>query len=262
MIAKAWLFIKKALIFVGVAGGSFLILFIVLGFCGLFEVEGIISDIALLATLILPFVCGAMAIRKKRTGVPSAPVVEKPTKTLEKSFAEEAAKAEEQIPPRAVPAPAVPVDKAPAQTRKVNKYKVAGVTHYVDNIMELATEDPDYNMSKRELIEEDRVRERVWKYFFAPQNVELVPEDDNPQDPKAIKVVIDGQHVGYIKSGSCAHLRKVMGQGCIEDIDCMIGGGPYKYISLEYDDEKDKEVYTLEKDSTTLFVHLNITERS
>lgn len=173
-----------------------------------------------------------------------------------------ATKTESQIPPAADPAPVVPAAEAPVQAQNVKKYKVAGVTHYVDNVLELATEDPDYDLSKRELIAEDRVQERVWKYFFAPQKVELVPEDDNPQDPKAIKVIVDGQHVGYIKSGSCAHLRKVMDQGGIVDIDCMIGGGPYKYVALEYDDETDKEIYTLEKDETHIFVHLDITEKA
>ena len=176
--------------------------------------------------------------------------------------ADRSEKAEEQIPPAADPAPVVPAVKTPAQAQNVKKYKVAGVTHYVDNILELAAENPDYDLSKREFIAEDRVQERVWKYFFAPQKVELVPEYDNPQDPKAIKVIVDGQHVGYIKSGSCAHLRKVIDQGGIVDIDCTIGGGPYKYVALEYDDETDKEIYTLEKDETHIFVHLDITEKA
>lgn len=173
-----------------------------------------------------------------------------------------AAKAEGQIPPAAASTLVVPAAEAPAQAQNVKKYRVAGVTHYVDNILALAVEDPDYDLSKQELVAEDRVQERVWKYFFAPQKVDLVPEDDNPQDPKAIRVIIDGQHVGYIKSGSCAHLRKVMDQGGIVDIDCMIGGGPYKYIALEYDDETDREIYTLEEDETHIFVHLDITEKA
>ena len=179
-----------------------------------------------------------------------------------KNIGKQAAEKEERIPAPSDPAPVLPAAETPAHTQNVKKYKVAGVTHYVDNILELATEDPDYDLSKRELIAEDRVQERVWKYFFAPQKVELVPEDDNPQDPKAIKVVVDGQHVGYIKTGSCAHLRKVIGRGAIVDIDCTIGGGPYKYVTLEYDDETDKEIYTLEKDETHIFVHLDITEKA
>lgn len=166
-----------------------------------------------------------------------------------------------QNPSAAGSAPVMPAAKPPAQGCKVNKYKVAGVTHYVDNILALAVKDPDYDLSKQELIAEGKVQGRVWKYFFAPQKVRLLPEDNNPHDPKAIKVVVDNQHVGYIKSGSCTHLRNVMERGGIVDIACMIGGGPYKYIALEYDDVTNKEIYTLEKDETHIFVHLNITEK-
>lgn len=178
-----------------------------------------------------------------------------------RSIGKQIASEKEQV----FPAPAdsvltVPTTEVPSKAQSVKKYKVAGVTHYVDNIMALAEEDPDYDMSKRELIAEDRVQERVWKYFFAPQKVELIPEPDNPHDLNAIKVVVDGVHVGYIKSGSCAHLRKVMDLGGIVDIDCQIGGGPYKFVSMEYD-ENGKEVYTLDKDETHLFVHLAITEK-
>lgn len=145
--------------------------------------------------------------------------------------------------------------------QNTKKYKVAGVTFYEDNIRALAVDSPDYEMSKRELIDAGMTEEKVWKYFFAPENVELIPEDDNSEYPEAIKVVVDGQHVGYIKSGSCAHLRKVIANDGIASIDCTIGGGPYKYISVGYDDETDKETYTLEKDEINLFVHLSIAEK-
>ena len=151
--------------------------------------------------------------------------------------------------------------QASASVQNVKKYKVAGVTFHEDNILALAVETSDYGMSKRELIAADMTEEKIWKYFFAPQNVELIPDDGNPEYPEAIKVVVDGQHVGYIKAGSCAHLRKVMANDGIVDIDCTIGGGPYKYISVEHDDETDKEIYTLEKSEINLYVHLNITEK-
>ena len=85
-----------------------------------------------------------------------------------KNIGKQAAEKEEGIPAPSDPAPVLPAAETPAHTQNVKKYKVAGVTHYVDNILELATEDPDYDMSKRELIAEDRVQERVWKYFFCP----------------------------------------------------------------------------------------------
>lgn len=40
-----------------------------------------------------------------------------------------------------------------------------------------------------------------------------------------------------------------------------MGGGPYKFISEDYDYDKDKEVYSLERGETKFFVHLKITEK-
>ena len=149
-----------------------------------------------------------------------------------------------------------------AENVKYKTHKVAGVTHYIENIEALGIENEDYSKSKRELIDEGLTDERIWKYKFYPGKVELVLEPENPVDPNAIKVIVDGEHVGYIKHGSGAHIRKLLKENTINEITCTIGGGPYKYLSEEYDDENDKYVYTLEKDETHLFVHLQISEKT
>lgn len=151
--------------------------------------------------------------------------------------------------------------QAEAAEGNVKPYRVAGVTHYEENILSLGEENPDYDSSKSELVNCGLIGERVYKYIFNPANVELQPEPDNPHDPNAVKVIVDGEHVGYIKSGSCAHIKKVLARDGIARIKCEIGGGPYKRVDEDYDDEADKEVYTMEKDSSPLFVHLKITEK-
>ena len=187
-----------------------------------------------------------------------APAIKEPTPVIEEPEIEE---------PKPAPAPRAAALEQPTPratrrfTEKTKTYKVAGVTHYTENIMNLSSENSDYFLSKRELIEEDLTNERIWKYEFYPERVELVPEPDNPEDRNAIKVIVDDEHVGYIKRGSCTHVHTLLNTGNITSITCTIGGGPYKYISEEYDDERDKEVYTLEKDETTLFVRLEISEK-
>lgn len=151
--------------------------------------------------------------------------------------------------------------QAEAAEGNVKPYRVAGVTHYEENILSLGEENPDYDSSKSELVDCGLIRERVYKYIFHPQSVELQPEPDNPNDPNAVKVIVDGEHVGYIKAGSCAHIKKVLARDGIARIKCEIGGGPYKRVDEDYDDETEKETYTLEKDSSPLFVHLKITEK-
>lgn len=136
-------------------------------------------------------------------------------------------------------------------------HKVTGMSHYIDNIMSLSLENNDYDLSKKELIEEGYENERVYQYEFYPIKTELIPEPDNPYDPNAIKVMVDNTHVGYIKSGSCSHILKVLKEDRIEKIECKIGGGKYKYIG--YDEDEDK--YYLEKDDAPFFVHLSIWEK-
>ena len=75
-----------------------------------------------------------------------------------------------------------------------------------------------------------------------------------------IKVIVDGAHVGYVKAGSCAHLLKVIRESRIKKISCEMFGGPYKYIEEEYDYDRDKEVYTLDKGTVPYAVHLTIDE--
>lgn len=73
---------------------------------------------------------------------------------------------------------------------------------------------------------------------------ELIPEPENLHDPNAIKVLIDGYHVGYIKSGSCAHVRQLIDGGLIHHLSATIYRGE--------DDDSGDPAYTV-----TLTIHLN-----
>lgn len=141
-------------------------------------------------------------------------------------------------------------------------HKATGMEHYKDNIMELALPNPYYDWTKQELVDIHMTEERIYQYEFDPKTVELVPEPDNPYDPNAVKVIVGGFHVAYIKRGSCSHILKLLKEDSISNISCIMGGGPYKYISEEYDDEADRDIYVMEKGDTKFFVHLKITEKT
>lgn len=159
--------------------------------------------------------------------------------------------------PSPAPAPIQPAQKGP----EPKTYKVTGMQYRMENLMALADENICYDWSKKDLIDNDMTNERVYQYEFHPGKVELVPEPDNPHDPKAIKVVVDGQHVGYIKAGSCAHLHKVIRENRIERIECEMAGGKYKVVLAYYDEMTEKAKYTLERDEAPFWVHLQIYER-
>lgn len=141
----------------------------------------------------------------------------------------------------------------------VNTYHATGMTYHMDDLLALARDNSEYDNSKKEMVEENLIDQRVYKYYFPDYPVELVPEPDNPYDPKAIKVVVGGRCVAYIKKGSTAHFHKQFREGRILAVQADIGGGPWKEVTEEENDD-GKTVYELEKDESPYWVHLNVRE--
>lgn len=98
MLAKIRTFIKKILVFLGAAVGSFFVLFLAFGAAGLYESSGLLSGLAVASVLVLPVVFGALVVRKKFPRVPSA------------TPAGRKEKVEEHIPSTAIEAPAPVLD--------------------------------------------------------------------------------------------------------------------------------------------------------
>lgn len=144
------------------------------------------------------------------------------------------------------------------QNPNIERHRVAGINYRTNVVKALAVENPDYWKTKKQLIAAGLVDLSVYEYNFDPMKAELVPEPDNPHDPKAIKVIVEGQHIGYIKSGSCAHVHKLLQAGQIARVTCQIGGGRYKYLAQDEDDG----TYTLESDespfSAKIAIHKNL----
>lgn len=134
--------------------------------------------------------------------------------------------------------------------------KVTGMQYHMDALLELASENPDYHMSKKEIIDNFMTDEKIYEYEFFAGKTKLIPEPDNPYDSNAVKVVIDGNHVGYIKAGSCARILKLLREDRIQRIEAEVGGGKYKLVY----EEDDEETYTLERGQTHYYVHLTIYE--
>lgn len=136
------------------------------------------------------------------------------------------------------------------------RHRIAGTSYRREGIESLGKPNEEFSYTKRELIDLGLTDERIYELTFSPQDVQLIEEPDNPHDPNAIKVVIDGVHVGYIKSGSTAHVKKLMNNRKIQKITAKIGGGKFKLVESEYDDEKDREIYTLTTDEVNYSVSI------
>lgn len=143
--------------------------------------------------------------------------------------------------------------------KKEEKHRIAGTSFREKDIKDLMGENVAYDWSKKELIEDGRIEERIYKLDSYCGLAVLEPEPDNPNDPKAIKVLTSGIHIGYIKAGSCAHIHKVLREGRIEKAEVEIKGGAYKVILEEYDDYTDKSTYSIVKDTIPISAVLTLT---
>ena len=140
--------------------------------------------------------------------------------------------------------------KAPAKPRaKFERHKVAGTSYHMDAIMALAQENPDYDLTKREIIDDDLTDERIYQYTFADGPVELVDDPGNEYDPNAIKVLVAGQHIGYIKRGSTGRIHNLQRAGRVLGVTAEIYGGKYKVVICD-DDDDGAEHYDMIRDES------------
>lgn len=114
---------------------------------------------------------------------------------------------------------------------------VRGESFYEESFNELRYKNYEYDYSKKEIIEEGLDGHRIYQYDFDPVNVELIDEPDNPKDPNAIAVYVCGHQIGYVPHGSTAHIRNVREKYGIQRITAEMGGGKYKIVFEDYDNE-------------------------
>lgn len=155
---------------------------------------------------------------------------------------------------------AKPAEPVKAPEAKVVTHKVAGTSYRQDDIRSLGKKNPDYALDKRRMLKRWPDGVTVYEYTFQPKKVKLVPEPNNPYDPNAIKVMIDGVHVGYIKAGSCAHILRLISEKRIAKIEPQIIGGRYKELYSYEPDARRPADFELGEEETNIGVRLDITE--
>ena len=141
-------------------------------------------------------------------------------------------------------------EKTPAKPHaEFERHKLAGTSYHMDAIMALAQENPDYDLTKREIIDDELTDERIYQYTFADGPVELVDDPDNEYDPNAIKVLVAGQHIGYIKRGSTGRVHNLQRAGRVLGVTAEIYGGKYKVVTCD-EDYDGTEHYDLIRDES------------
>lgn len=80
----------------------------------------------------------------------------------------------------------------------------------------------------------------------------LIPEPENEFDPKAIKVMMNDAHIGYVPADTTGKIHAILDR--IKSITPFVCGGEYKEVV--YDEETGEDV--IKKGKSDLGVMLNI----
>lgn len=135
-------------------------------------------------------------------------------------------------------------------------FEVAGTQHYLKELLEIVSENPDFDERKSFYAENYFDGDRIYKYEETTfENVELIDEPENEYDPKAIRVEIDGVKVGYVKKGSTSEIRNLLKNPNIK-VTADFHGGPYKDISFDEDDRVE-----VDRGEYGYYIKLTFTER-
>ena len=108
------------------------------------------------------------------------------------------------------------------------KYDVHGEYYHAEAIESIGIPNPDYSLGKEAFLEKFSDGTTVYKYRFDIKTVELVPEPTNEADRNAIKIIMNGAHVGYVPRQSTDRVREHMESGRIEKIKGKMSLGPSK----------------------------------
>lgn len=122
---------------------------------------------------------------------------------------------------------------APIRTLKKERFSVAGTYYHMPAINKLAKANPDWRKGGKTLAEEGKVMEKVPHYTYMDRPINLEPEPTNEYDKNAIKVIIAGEHVGYIGQDDNVHVGEILRFGDIKYITAQFRGGEYKVVSAD-----------------------------
>lgn len=141
---------------------------------------------------------------------------------------------------------------------KEETHHVVGLNYRLQNLKKFEVENHQYYLSSKELKDLFYDGDKIYQTDFIFDKATLEEEPDNAYDPNAVKVLIDGVHVGYIKKGSCSHVKKLIHNGKIHGIDADLHGGKYKIIREYYDDDEDDFIKEIEEYESDYFLTLTI----
>ena len=113
-------------------------------------------------------------------------------------------------------------DLSNISTRRLD---AVGMRFRMDSVRDILDRNPEYRYA-------EDITKKYYLYLPFTGQCELVPEDDNPYDHNAVKIVVNGTHVAYVAARQCLRARDALAVGCTFNL-CLYGGTNKTYDEAE-----------------------------
>ena len=146
--------------------------------------------------------------------------------------------------------------KRPKGIIKTQRHKLDNVEAHMKEIMELVEKNEDYKLSKKAIIDSGMENEKIYQYELS----EKAESFGFGGGVEPIQVFVGDVHIGDIKKGSTARVKKLIESGTIKDVETEVSGGKYKILK-SYKRMGYSEEYTLDKLEDDFSITIEITYR-
>lgn len=116
---------------------------------------------------------------------------------------------------------------------KSQRFILDDTESHIDDIMNLVEKNEDYKLKKKDLIEDNRVDEKIFKYEL---NTQATISPVSCGGVEQLQVFVHNTHIGNIKKGGMSRVRNLLKKANIQRIDAEVTGGEYKELTI-WDDE-------------------------
>ena len=122
-------------------------------------------------------------------------------------------------------------------------FEAAGVGYYLDNLRSVGEASRSFDISEEEFLKKYSGGKTQYAYYFNKCVGALVPEPQNPHDPNAIMVTLDGVCVGHVPANLCSQVHELLKQSPIVKISPR--GGPRRFVKdgVVYREDRAFNIY-------------------
>lgn len=121
---------------------------------------------------------------------------------------------------------AVPMGKDAKKRLTKEDFVVAGLHYHKTAVRSLSRANPEW----RKISPPEDGCKKIYRYRYINKPIELVPEPTNKHDSNAIKVLINGHHVGYIGASDNCHVNDILRSRDIKYTSAYVRGGEYALV--------------------------------